>query len=350
MRNAEPAPSPISAGLRNLDRALRSVDESQGFDRCMVGSFACGQSPIEGHVLPRTTLELISDSSGMLMGSDPSPPKSPMQWVNSPPLRERSIRRFSIGKWSCAEHDALFSPIDRKSIDFSDPHNLLLLVYRATLRYIQFALSSGGRLALSVLDDSRPLQGLPKPIVENLQQTAVSMTFPAVRLFALVLQMHKFLQDRAYDRFEFHMITLQSQPTLAAAGMRLLDGPGDGFLWADGQAAGDNSVIPAWLLALPQASGQTLITASPLGMSAHTKAFHAGIPSWPSSVEQRGENWRRLVSRKILGSAADLAILPERYNRLSDSERQALASYLLKRSLYEGKRVKLPNLLKEHWR
>ena len=338
-------PEELREGMRNLTRSFQRLDEDRSFDRCSIDS-SCQNPSIKAHALPRSVLELIADQEGMVVGSPDDLPQNPIAWEKQGMLTKRSIGTFGVGRWACAEHDSIFSPIDRKAIDFEDKRNLFLAVYRLTLRLNQLSLRLGERLALTSLDSQNPLVGVPEPNLEVLKQIARQATFVAQELFVLTTRMSNFWRQETFDKIEYRVAEWDSAPTLAASGMKWLDGPGDGVYWDEQNWVSENSSIPAWLIVLPQRHGQTVVTASLKDFESHTAAFHQGMPRFGEPRGKSGANWGRLISRKVLECAVDLAISPERYHRMTASEQTALQDYMRRRSQYQGKRVKLPNLLK----
>ncbi len=345
MADQDGVPEEWREGMRTLTRAFREVDENRAFDRCSI-DVSCQNPSIKAHALPRTALELIADKEGMVIGSHPDPPQNPIAWEAQNALDTRNIRRFSIGQWACDEHDKLFSPIDSKSIDFSDERNLFLAIYRLTLRSTQYVLRVGDRLVSTTIESESPLIGLPDSAVENIKQVTRQTFDVAKDLFVLSVRMNRFLEEESFDRIEYRIAEFYSVPTLAASGMKRLDGPGTGVYWDDKNWVANNSSIPAWLVVLPQDHGQTVITASLPGYDRYTADFHSGVPKFGEIRKRSGANWGRLMSRKILECSFDLALSIECYQGLTASEQIALQDYLRRRSLNVGRRPKLPNLLR----
>ena len=132
----------------------------------------------------------------------------------------------------------------------------------------------------------------------------------------------------------------ETVPTMAATGMRWVEGPGDGTEWY-----GENSIVPVWLILLPQKYGQTIVTASPKGLGAYAHRIHEGIPKGERDFAQKGNNWTRLICRKILENASVMAVSHDRFLQTSYTERDNLQSYLFERNQADAPKRKLPNLL-----
>ena len=169
-----------------------------------------------------------------------------------------------------------------------------------------------------------------------------TMTYYSVRLTNVKWRMDRMLNDNAYDKIEIRATMWQTTPTMAAVGMVPVQGPGTRVEWY-----GENSYIPVWIALLPQEHGQTIITASPRGAEEYTGEIHDGMPRNRVGLVKRGNNWTRLVCRKVLTNATDIAISMERFLQLRESERRQLQKFMFLRNLQGTRKRKLdfPNLL-----
>lgn len=334
-------PDKLKVGMRNLSRSLSAMDAERSFDRCSVGREECKEPSIKAHCIPRTALNLIANDEKKVVGIDAEPPRTPGHWIEGEPLGERSISDFSVGKWACAEHDRIFSSVDSTHVDVRDDRNLFLMVYRTTIYLTYQALRNASRLAIPMLD---PAVDTPEGLSENIQRNLVTMaqdaSFMAMRTFYMKLSVDTLLNGEAYDEIEYRVAMWETAPTMAAAGMRWAEGPGNSIEWY-----GENSMIPVWLILLPQEHGQTIITASPKGMCDFSDNIHAGIRNGSRSIVKIDNNWTRLMCQKVLTNATDVAISHERFFQISSDERDNLQTYLSGRSLPDALKLELPNLL-----
>ena len=335
------APDELKVGMRNLSRSFSAMDAEHSFDRCSVGRESCKQPSIEAHCIPQTALNLIATDKKKVVGFDAEPPKTPGHWIEGEPLGERSISNFSVGKWACAEHDKLFSSVDSARIDVRDDRNLFLMVYRTTIYLTHKAIRAASRLAIPMLDPAVDTpEGFPEHVQRNLEKTARVISHSAMRTIYMKLSTDKLFNRKAYDEIEYRVAKWETVPTMAATGMRWIEGPGNGVEWY-----GENSIIPVWLILLPQEHGQTIITASPRGMDAYSGKIHAGIRKGSRSNVKKGNNWTHLICKKVLANATDVAISHDRFFQTSYDERDNLQTYLFERTRPDAQKRKLPNLL-----
>ena len=168
------------------------------------------------------------------------------------------------------------------------------------------------------------------------------MTYSAVRMTNIKRQMDKMLNNEVYDKIEYRATMWQTTPTMAAVGMVRVQGPGNRVEWY-----GENSYIPVWIALFPQEHGQIIITASPKGAEEYTRDIHQGMPRNRVELVKRGNNWTRLVCRKVLTNATDIAVSEERFSQMPEHERRTLQEFIFLRSVEEPRKRKLdfPNLL-----
>ena len=334
-------PDELKEGLRNLSGSMSAMDAERSFDRCSVGGESCKQPSIKAHCLPRTVLNLITNDEKKVIGVDAEPPRTPGHWIEGEPLGERSISNFNVGQWACAEHDRQFSSVDSTCIDAQDDRNLFLMVYRTTTYLTQKAVRAASRLAIPILDPAVDTpEGFPEHIRGNLEEKARIMSLMAMRTMYLKWSADKLLNRKAYDEIEYRVSMWESVPTMAATGMRWVEGAGNGVEWY-----GEKSIIPVWLILLPQEYGQIIITASPKGMGAYLNNIHEGMRKGNRAIVKKGNNWTRLMCRKVLENAAVVAISHDRFFQTSYAERDNLQTYLFGRTLSDVSKLKLPNLL-----
>ena len=239
MSEPDALPNELRSGFRNLSRSFRTIDASRSFDRCYVGSEPCTSRAIQGHAIAKSVLELIADENRQIVGSPDDPPRDPIAWSHQPFLAERSINKFSLGRWSCAAHDSLFSPIDKKNADLQNTRNLFLSIYRVTLRVYHYLLRVVGRLVFTALDPATRPEGLPRRAQEDMAQLARTGTPTVIRTMTLLQRMSGSLEEGRYDEIEFRVAKWNTKPRLAASGMVWLDGPVDSEY-----ATGSPSQIP----------------------------------------------------------------------------------------------------------
>ena len=324
-------------GLRSLRQALQERDEQRAFDRCIVGGEGCKNPSINAHSIPMACLDLIAKRN-TVVASCAVPPRDPVTYHYLEPLARRSISTFSVGRWSCEEHDRLFAPVDSKNVDLKDERNLFLMVYRTTLRATQLGLRTVERIATAILDPAttKP-QGVPEAVIQRMREFAVDGTMMMVKTVHLKWKMDALLKTRSFDQLEYRTSAWRTEPMVAAAGMSWEDGPGSGTYWGE-----EDSILPVWVIVLPQHYGQVAITASVRGYAARV---HNSMPTVSKGLVKRGKLWTKVISNRLLNNSTDIAVTNTRFEKLQDVERRILQDYVKARSIFgTALNKKLPNL------
>ena len=326
---------------RSLGEALGERDKNAGFDRCMVGGESCGESAIRAHCIPETVLELIMNGSREVVAAHSQPPKTAVQWLHEYPLKTMSISRFNAARWACRPHDDTFRSLDTKRLEALTDSNLFLMVYKITVYLTHRLLHTGERLATPILDpDTATPERLSQRSEEYLKEIVRIMTFSAVRVCWTKWAMDKFLRNEEYDKLEYRASYWKTTPTMAAVGMKLVEGPGTIGTWY-----GQNSLNPVWMALLPQEYGQLMITASPRGAGPYARNIHEGVSKNREEYVGGDDAWTRLMCHKVLTSATDVAISEERIQQLNGHGRDRLREFLLLRNVADARQLEYPNVL-----
>lgn len=336
--------SESSAAKRNLGQALDERDKSARFDRCMVDGEGCKRTAISAHCIPETMLELIMNSSRKVVAAHSAAPKAPMHWLLASPLKKMSIGKFNAAKWSCRPHDDIFRPLDTQQLMQLTDRHLFLLIYKITAYLTHRALHTGARLALPMLDPAieAPL-GLSHETETDLQAIARHTSISVIRVWWIKQAMDNILDAKDYRKIEYRATSWNTVPTMAAIGMKFVDGPGNFGTWF-----GENSLIPVWIALLPQEHGQTIVTASARGWAKYADDFHAGVSKKLGEFVSGDAPWTKLICRKVLANCTDVAIREERFTQLHAHEKDTLVEFFRYRSLVDDQRLALPNLLDGH--
>lgn len=325
----------------SLGQAIDERDKNAAFDRCLVGGESCREPAIRAHCIPETALELIMNKSREVIAAHSQPPKTAMQWLHEDPLKPMPISRFNTARWSCRPHDDTFRSLDTKRLEKLTDRNLFLMVYKTTVYLTHRLLHTGERLVTPILDpDTATPHGLSKETEEYLKESIRSITLSATRVCLIKWRMDKMLKNEEFDKIEYRASYWKTTPTMAAVGMTLIEGPGTRNRWY-----GEDSLIPVWLALLPQKHGQTIITASPRGTRAYTRRIHEGVSKDREEYVGGDDAWTRLMYRKVLTSATDIAVSEERFVQLDLHERANLQEFLLLRSVVDTDELEFPNLL-----
>ncbi len=328
-------------GMKSLSKTLSEQDEARSFDRCSVGGARCQQSPIKAHAVPRSALKLIARSN-KVYATNADPPQNPLAFINQDPLSERSIEKFSVGKWACGHHDRIFNPIDSNSINLRLKRNLFLIVYRTTLRVTQLALRTVGRIAFPMVNPSVPIpKGISEDYAEELRQFVINSTPVVAHLFRIKAAMDRFWRNREYYRLDYRVITWETEPVMAGAGILWNDGPPGKSAWS-----GSAAQLPGWLVILPQKYGQAIITACPDGFSEYAHEINGVTEGKGYRATGIDDDWTRRINITALKFVSDLAIQPDVFQSLTDQQALELQSYLASRTISTPDDWQLPNLLK----
>ena len=339
MNSDDVIPAEWKEPIRNLHRSLRERDEKRSFDRCSVGAEGCKQPSIEAHSIPMAALKLIADETKTVFASYAVPPRDPVTYEFQRPLAQRSIRKFSVGRWSCEDHDRLFSRIDSTDIDLDDEFNRFLTIYRVTLRATQLGQRTVERWATTVLDPAMCPTGIPEPFLEQLRAMARDSSLTMIRLQYLKWQMDRLLKEHRFDEIDYRIARWETIPVLAGAGMRWFEGPGTGHYWG-----GTDAMIPAWIVLLPQQYGQVVIAASIKDMDRYVATVYRGISTDHHRLVKRSKCWTKMISDKMLENATDVAVSMKRYEKLTTQECNSVQRYLYARSVNDIRSQRLPNL------
>ena len=327
-------------GLRNLTRALRDQDEDSSFDRCNVSNYNCKQPTIDAHALPRTALKLIARDN-KVYSNHPHPPQNPLAFVKQNPLSLRSIASCSVGRWTCKTHDQIFEPIDSTNIDLRNPRNLFLTIHRVTLRMTHLLNRTVSRYVFSIMDPETPVpEGLSEAFVDDSKDFVRSGTFNAMKLFAVQAKMQYFLSKEDYYKLDYGVFSWETEPTIAAAGISWCDGPLGKSTWS-----GSATLLPCWLVVLPQVYGQAIVTACPVGFRKYSLEINkvaAGMKLREGNIRN---DWAEYANHVLMNTAVDLAIAPVSFESAEVRQTNALQNFLRKRSVEEAHGLHLPNFL-----
>ena len=329
----------LVTGLGQLEQSIREHEAEKAFDRCMIGENWCQNTAINAHTIPRTTLRLIKGNDNHVIGTAQTPPFNPIQYFTGAMLDSRSINDFSVGRYACHDHDSMFSDIDNRRIDLDDDLILFLIIYRITLRTLYLTLRVGNRLVMSTLDTKSDVQsyGLPKEHLQGIQHAARAFGEPAARSLNIKTEMDRNLSTRDFGQFEFRATRWKTIPSLAACGMNFHEYPNP--------INGETEWSPEWIIILPQDYGQALITATLKGASRIGTDIHQGMPNTDREIQKRGNNWKRMMSQRMLTRAVDIAISPQIYSKFAVAQRRIFEEYVRTRTRENVNHRKLPNLL-----
>ena len=326
---------------RALAKALDAMDRKASFDRCHLGEQPCKQPAIKAHCVPKTTLRLIADQDQKVFGIDSRAPKAPDHWFARAPLGNHYISSFGTGYWACAEHDALFSPIDDVNIDVSDERNLFLICYKVLAYSTQRVLHTASRLAIPMLDPAVPTpSGFPKHIEAGLERAAVRMSENAMRTFLMKSRFDKLWRSQSFGEIEYRTALWRTTPSMAAIGMHM--GASHHNPYGQGELT---TVSPEWLVLLPQSYGQLLLTASMRSADIVSSGLHEGMPKKGIEIGTRGNSWTRLQCMKVYEYASDIAISHDVVASASPKQMRNLQNYMFTKSRSGSPKGKMPNLL-----
>lgn len=327
-------------GMKNLNKALSEQVKARAFDRCSVGGERCEQPPIKAHAVPQSVLKLIARNN-KVYANNPNPPQNPVAFINQDPLSERSIKQFSVGRWACGDHDRIFNSIDSRSIDLRCTRNLFLILYRITLRSTQLALRTVGKVVFPMLDPETPTpEGISEDVAEQMKQFVRESTLTVMRLFGIKVKMDRFWRNKEYHKLDYRIVTWETEPVVAGAGIVWSDGPPGKFAWS-----GSATQLPCWLVILPQEYGQALITACPVGFRQYAHEINGILRGRDYRANSIDNEWTNRVNIALLKSVFDLAIRPDVFQSLTDQQTRELQTYLRSRSISTPDALQLPNLL-----
>ena len=113
-----------------------------------------------------------------------------MQWLNEEPLKPMHIGKFNAGRWSCRQHDNIFSSLDTKRLEPLTERSRFLLIYKISVYLSQRVLHGGDRLVNSFLDPATQIpRGLSDESREYLKEVARVMSYSAMRILRIKWQL-----------------------------------------------------------------------------------------------------------------------------------------------------------------
>lgn len=325
--------------LGRLEKSMREIDAKKSFDRCMVGERWCGTSPISAHAIPKAVLRLISDPSNHVIGTAQFPPMNPIVYQTQPMIATRSINDFSVGNYACHAHDAMFSAIDDRDIDLEEDELLFLIIYRITLRSMYFLLRVGERLVMTTLNPVGDIEKykLPDQDLASIRDAANTIGEAAAKAFAVKNDLEQIRIASDFSNLDLRATRWATTPSLAAGGMNFHEYPNP--------VTGETGWSPEWVVILPQDYGQALISATLKGASRIGTDIHQGMSESDRGIQERGNNWRRLMSQRILARAVDIAMSPQFYSTINIGQRKRMEEYMRTRTRNNVNSRKLPNIL-----
>lgn len=339
MSNARRNQDGLIPALGRLEKSMREIDSKKAFDRCMVGESWCEATPISAHAIPKAVLRLISDPSNHVIGTAQIPPMNPIVYYTQPMIATRSINEVSVGNYACHAHDAMFNPIDDRDIDLEEDEHLFLVIYRFTLRTLYLLLRVGERLVMTTLDPRTDIDkfNLPDQDLAGIQDVARTIGDASARAFVLKNDLEQMRIAGNLSKLEFRATQWATKPSLAACGMKFHEYPNP--------LTGEPEWSPEWIVILPQDYGQALISATLKGVSRIGTDIHHGMPKPDRGMHERGNNWRRLMSQRILARAVDIAMSHEIYSKFTVDQRTRIEEFMRTRTRANVNPRKLPNML-----
>ena len=105
---------------------------------CLVSVSDCEGKVVKGHLIPMAWLRVIAQDNKVMAFA-----KSPVHVFRDElddeffiQVTKRGIKQTLIGRFSCAKHEQIFSPVDQREPDITDTTNLNLLLYRSIIAEI----------------------------------------------------------------------------------------------------------------------------------------------------------------------------------------------------------------------
>lgn len=307
--------------LKLLAAEIEKIDHQKDFNKCYVSN-ECQNSSINAHAISRAALEIISDDHKKIIASPNYPFVHPISHYKAKILDYRSDKYFSVGNFSCSEHDKIFANIDNRNIDLSNSENLFLIIYRSTLRSMQLALRNGYRFSMAVLDGKKNwMSKASDDEIKKIEKTGQELSFASIWTFASYVKISEMMRNREFDKIDYRVLILKTSPTVASIGM-----------FQSSEPESDNK--PCWVISLPQTGMQVIITATFKSKNGDCDKLNFGMPKGVTIWEYVDSGYLRVLSEKIFSTALDLAISPQKYEKFSNYEKQRIEVYLKTRIRY----------------
>lgn len=307
--------------LKLLAAEIEKIDHQNDFNKCYVGN-ECQNSSINAHAISRTALEIISDDRKKIIASPNYPFVNPIAHYMAKILDYRSDKNFSVGNFSCSEHDKIFTDIDRRNIDLSNSKNLFLIIYRSTLRAMQLALRNGYRFSMAVLDGKKYwMSKANDDEIDKIEKACRELSIASVGTFVSYSKISGMMRRREFDKIDYRVLVLETSPTVASIGM-----------FPSFESGSDSQ--PCWVISLPQTEKQVIMTATLKSENISYNELNFGMPKGVATWKNIDSDHLRILSEKVFSTAFDLAISPQKYEKFSNDEKQRIQEYLKARIRY----------------
>jgi len=271
----------------------------------------CGNPAIRAHSVQNGwTLELLSEGGHVVA------PELRIDVERGPQydLKEVGRNRATTFAGLCSQHDdALFSPIEKSPIDFSNPEHRFLLAYRATFYELHATMAAGSATQLAY-------QKRIEVGVDPSNTLTPTGLFATHRLMvAYETWMYKAVYDEAYlDRnfsaINHELIELEvARPTLAASG-----------LFSIGSDRRD-LLIGVCITVLPRSPTTTSVLVSYLPQ--HRRRVRHALYSM---LRTNGETQKIEISRRLLNECENFVLSPSFVRSWSPERRARILDLFVK--------------------
>ena len=307
-------------------RAMRQALEVEA--QCLIGGGReCEPKVIEAHSIQRAKLKFIARNNKVLvMVSDEQKIGLSMTRSGLAPRWEdhfqyRSINnRLVKARLACGVHDnQIFASIEDGQLDPCNPDHCLLLAYRAVLLHLHKKRVAAR--ALEILALKQPAFSL----FHFLGDKMLHDRREAERIKA-ELDTHVLSEVRTAGSFQWQhdQIPIESEPTVAATAVMMVDGPGAAFTPRQLEEIRrlriprSPNVVPIIVTAYPEAGRQVAIVSFPKGRGRLARVI---VPALGETNEARGA---ALLSKTLLEETENIMVSPSVWDSLTEDKRSRI--------------------------
>ena len=311
-----------------------------------------GESPAEAckgpigkrHAISRSHLRLIAEDENKIrankeIGSFEAWSKQHEELQGVP------VNQFSAGKWACQRHDAMFTGIDAKRIDLSEPENLFKAVCRVVLRQNHLMLARWNAHCMETTTEEGwrrfKQTAFDKPVGDEVAAEAEREWGKQARaVMGKMRDLEQRLAKKEWNSLEYRALLLKSKPMVAGCGCLAMQFGLSSLEDSDPRKAGWKDYVElGYMIVIPQEDGHAIITACEPATrfrAPEIARIHDSMPvcADPNKPYQAEEALRHRLSRRVWG-LNELGLRESLYQAWPEVEQDKVQTWMKERRRYQ---------------